>query len=196
MSTAGIFGWSARIASSGRSQNENDDPEDNIDRMSDIDADGNRFTLGRVPFTNGPDLQPVMQNNGGLTAARLEGNSRGNLLTKALKDDPHIGPFVPRLSNGKMVGIPSKDNGLDVEGLAVSGDRAFLGLRGPVLRGWTVVLELQMADFSSGLFRLESLGTARHPLSKALLAAGRSWRSRSRDSREGSIYSCWPDDGP
>ena len=35
---------------------EDDDPEDNIDRLSSIDADGNRFTLGRVPFTNGPDL--------------------------------------------------------------------------------------------------------------------------------------------
>ena len=110
-----------------------------------------------MPFTNGPDWRPV-QNNGGLTAARLEGNARGNLLTKSLKDDPHIGPFVPRFSNGKLVGIPGKDNGLDVEGLAVSGNRAFLGLRGPVLRGWTVVLELQMADFSSGLFRLEALG--------------------------------------
>ena len=110
-----------------------------------------------------------MQNNGGLTAARLEGNARGNLLTKSLKDDPHIGPFVPRFSNGKMVGIPSKDNGLDVEGLAVSGNRAYLGLRGPVLRGWTVVLELQMADFSSGLFRLESLGPRGTPYRKHFL---------------------------
>ena len=137
---------------------EDDDPEDNIDRLSSIEADGNRFTLGRVPFTNGPDLRPV-QNNGGLTAARLEGNARGNLLTKSLQDDPHIGPFVPRSSNGKLSGIPGKDNGFDVEGLAVSGNRAFLGLRGPVLRGWAAVLELQMADSSSGLFRLEALGT-------------------------------------
>jgi len=59
-----------------------------------------------------------------------------------------------------MVGIPSKDNGLDVEGLAVSGNRIFLGLRGPVLRGWTVVLELQMVDSSNGLFKLDSLGTS------------------------------------
>ena len=147
---------------------EDDDPEENIDCLSEVEADGNRFTLGRVPFTNGPDWRPV-QNNGGLTAARLEGNARGNLLTKSLKDDPHIGPFVPRFSNGRMVGIPGKDNGLDVEGLAVSGNRAFLGLRGPVLRGWTVVLEIQMADSSSGLFRLEALGTARHPLPEALL---------------------------
>jgi hypothetical protein len=137
---------------------EDDDPEENIDRLASIDADGNRFTLGRVPFTNGPDCRPV-QNNGGLTAARLEGDARGNLLTKSLTNDPHIGPFVPRFSNGKFSGIPGKDNGFDVEGLAVSGNRAFLGLRGPVLRGWAAVLELQMADSSSGLLRLEALGT-------------------------------------
>jgi hypothetical protein len=30
-----------------------------------------------------------------------------------------------------------------VEGIAVSGERVYLGLRGPVLRGWAVVLELR-----------------------------------------------------
>jgi hypothetical protein len=134
--------------------------DENIARISDIAADGNRFMLGRVPISNGPDFRPVMQ-SGSLTAARLAGGSQGDLLTQSLKDDPHIGPFVPFLSNGKMVGIPSKDNGLDVEGLAVSGNRAFLGLRGPVLRGWAVVLELQMADSSNGLFGLEVLQEGR-----------------------------------
>src|SRR5262249_28812039 len=96
-----------------------------------------------------------------LNAARLEGDHQGNLLTRALQDDPHIGPFVPRLaSNGKVVGIPSKDNGLDIEGLAVSENRVFLGLRGPVLRGWAVVLELQLADSSSGFLRLDPLGSS------------------------------------
>jgi Protein of unknown function (DUF3616) len=130
--------------------------EANIGRLSDIEADGNRFVFGRVPLKDGSEPQPVMQ-NGTLTAARLEGNSRGNLLTESLKDDPHIGLFVPRFANGEMRGIPSKDNGLDVEGLAVSGNRAFVGLRGPVLRGWTVVLELQVTESSSRLLGLESL---------------------------------------
>jgi hypothetical protein len=35
---------------------------------------------------------------------------------------------VPVKSDGKSIeGIPSKDNGFDVEGLAVSGNRVFLG---------------------------------------------------------------------
>src|SRR4030095_377034 len=56
----------------------------------------------------------------------------------------------------------SKDNGLDVEGLAVHGDTLYIGLRGPVLRGWACVLEvlpttddrdptrLRVAAFSDG----------------------------------------------
>ena len=97
MSTAGIFGLIGSHSLKRKKPDEDDDPEDNINCLSEVEADGNRFILGRVPFTDGPDLQPAMQNNGGLTAARLQGNSRGNLLTKSLKDDPHIGPFVPRL---------------------------------------------------------------------------------------------------
>jgi hypothetical protein len=55
-------------------------------------------------------------------------------LRELLRDDEHLAPFVP---------IPGKDNGLDVEGIAVSGERVYLGLRGPVLRGWAFVLELR-----------------------------------------------------
>ena len=54
-------------------------------------------------------------------------------LTDLLATDPHLAPFLA---------IPSKDNGLDVEGLAVHGDTLYIGLRGPVLRGWACVLEV------------------------------------------------------
>jgi hypothetical protein len=40
--------------------------------------------------------------------------------------------------------MPCKENGFDVEGLAVKGERVFLGLRGPVLSGWAVVIELRI----------------------------------------------------
>ena len=102
-----------------------------------------------------------METQGGLTVARLQGDAQGNLLTEALKKDDHIGPFVRRvLPDGTVEGIPSKDNGLDVEGLAVSGNRVFLGLRGPVLRGWTVVIELQVTERSAGVFMLDVLGSS------------------------------------
>jgi hypothetical protein len=75
-------------------------------------------------------------------------------LRALLREDEHLGRFVP---------IPGKDNGLDIEGIAVRGDRLYLGLRGPVLRGWAFVLEvrpyvdpadpgrLRLHDFSDGL---------------------------------------------
>ena len=131
---------------------------ENIKRLADVAADGNRFTLARVPLDSSGT--PV-EKQGDLTVARLQGDARGNVLTEALKKDGHIGPFVPRVLPDETVeGIPSKDNGLDVEGLAVSGNRVFLGLRGPVLRGWTVVIELQVTDGSSGVFMLDVLGSS------------------------------------
>ena len=65
---------------------------------------------------------------------RLKGNAKHNLLTEALANDPHFGPYMA---------IPGKDNGFDIEGLAVDGRRLLLGLRGPVLRGWSALLEIE-----------------------------------------------------
>ncbi|MGO7205162.1 DUF3616 domain-containing protein [Rhizobium ruizarguesonis] len=38
--------------------------------------------------------------------------------------------------------LPTKENGIDIEGLAVIGERVFVGLRGPVVGGMAVVAEL------------------------------------------------------
>ncbi len=51
--------------------------------------------------------------------------------------------------------MPSKDNGLDIEGLAYAGiedgaARLFIGLRGPVLREWAAVLEVQVTAERTG----------------------------------------------
>jgi hypothetical protein len=69
-----------------------------------------------------------------------------------------IGPFL-------RADIPSKDNGLDIEGLAWDerNQRLLVGLRAPVLRGTAVVLELQFeATFAGknreGLLRLKKIG--------------------------------------
>ena len=72
-----------------------------------------------------------------LRAARLAGGRKNDALTRALRDDPHLGPFLS---------IPSKDNGFDIEGLAAAPNgRLFLGLRGPVLDGWACILEIHVA---------------------------------------------------
>ena len=130
---------------------------ENIKRLASLSADGNRYTLARLPLD--PSGTPTAK-QGPLTVARLQGDAHGNLLTEALAKDEHIGAFVPRVVPNGAAGIPSKDNGLDVEGLAVSGNRVFLGLRGPVLRGWTIVIEIQLSAAAGGLFKLDNVGSS------------------------------------
>ncbi len=53
--------------------------------------------------------------------------------------------------------------------LVGTGNRVFLGLRGPVLRGWAVVIELQVSAAVDGALTLDSLGAAGRPYLKHLL---------------------------
>ncbi len=73
------------------------------------------------------------------------GLGRSEDLLDLLADDPHVGDFIQPSKTGSHA-IPGKDNGIDCEGLAVAGDRVFIGLRGPVLRGWAMVIELKVGD--------------------------------------------------
>jgi hypothetical protein len=58
----------------------------------------------------------------------------------SLRSILHKHPFLRR-----FVGLPSKENGLDIEGLAVQGkNRLFLGLRGPVVDSYAVVIEAKL----------------------------------------------------
>jgi hypothetical protein len=66
---------------------------------------------------------------------------------------------------GPFCAIPSKDNGLDIEGLAVRGNRVFAGLRGPVLRGWAVILDFEVGETAGNQNRL----TLTRPIRKHLL---------------------------
>ncbi|BCS31383.1 hypothetical protein TBR22_A05830 [Luteitalea sp. TBR-22] len=123
-------------------------PADNIARLGKVSADGNRFTLARVPLS--ATGEPTT--TGSVAPARLRGDAQGNVLLDTLRSDPHLGWAVPSVqADGSWRGGPSKDNGLDVEGLAVTGDRVFIGLRGPVLRGWAVVLELRVGTDAGSL---------------------------------------------
>lgn len=123
------------------------DPAAEIERLARIVDEDNRYLLARIPLERDPATGEHTPRRGmpdpadpgrTLTAARLKGEGRkGSQLMKALRGDPHLGPFS---------GVPGKDNGLDVEGLALVGERVFLGLRGPVLRGWATILEVEPAE--------------------------------------------------
>ena len=110
---------------------------DNARRLAKLALDGNRRLLACLPIEPDADGAPclVRQARDGRRALRLKGDAQSNLLTRVLADDPHFGPYLA---------IPGKDNGFDIEGLAVDGRRLLLGLRGPVLRGWSALLEIEV----------------------------------------------------
>ena len=134
--------WVTGSHSALRDEPEGKTASDALAALANVRRSGNRFLLARIPVTTG-DAEPALvrefrsKDGRVLRAARLPGGRKNNALTRALRDDPHLGPFLS---------IPSKDNGFDIEGLAAARDgRLFLGLRGPVLDGWACVLEIHVA---------------------------------------------------
>jgi hypothetical protein len=135
------------------------DPEDGVEKafaeLADVDQDENRYLLARIPLeedANGGGLVPrrscpdPRDPSATLTASRLRGKGQRNALMRAIRDDEHLRPYRK---------VPGKDNGFDVEGLAAAGGRLFLGLRGPVVRGWAVVLEVEPVEVADRPERLK-----------------------------------------
>ncbi|MEW9553070.1 DUF3616 domain-containing protein [Nonomuraea sp. NPDC050783] len=120
------------------------DPAKAAHRLATVVREENRFILARLPL-HGEEPGP---------GAVMSGERN---LTAYLSQDVHLGPFLA---------LPGKDNGLDVEGIAVVGERVYLGLRGPVLRGWAVVLELRPEETDRRRLRL------REPYRKHFLDLG------------------------
>ena len=142
--------------------------EKQMRHLAKVQSDPNRYLLARIPIVldkaSGEHIlhktcedpeRPGHQ----LRAAQLRGDQTSSTLTDALQQDEHIGPFMS---------IPSKDNGFDVEGLTTSGNRIFIGLRGPVLRGWAVVLEVETEEDDKGPLHLKQL-TKKRPYKKHFL---------------------------
>jgi hypothetical protein len=114
--------------------------------LADVDVDDNRYLIARIPLEDDPEAGGLVPRRScpdprdperTLTAARLRGRGRDSELIRELREDPHLRRFIR---------IPGKDNGLDVEGVQVDDGRVFLGLRGPVLRGWAVIVQVEPVD--------------------------------------------------
>ncbi|KAA1058332.1 DUF3616 domain-containing protein [Azospirillum argentinense] len=140
MAIAGGWLWVTGSHALARKKPERDEnsTEKALERLTEVRCDPNRFLLGRIPLVTEADgrLTPVRR-DGKRTAGCLKFRKGGNALTKALAEDEHLARFVA---------VPAKENGFDVEGMAAHGDRVWLGLRGPVLRGWACILELAVED--------------------------------------------------
>ncbi|MDA0268047.1 MAG: DUF3616 domain-containing protein [Cyanobacteria bacterium] len=127
--------------------------DQNLKRLGQVVAEANRYTLGRIPLVDGelwPQCPHPERAGEVLTAAQLAHKKGGNQLTRALEKDQHLGPFL-------QASIPGKDNGFDIEGLALVDHRLFIGLRGPVLRGWAILLEIQPELDDPGVLKLKKL---------------------------------------
>ena len=153
-------GWLWVVGSHGlkrKNAKEDRDHPGNAKRLSKLTLDGNRRLLACLPIEPDAGGQPglVREAKDGRRALRLKGDAQANELTRALADDPHIGPYMA---------IPGKDNGLDIEGLAVVGNRLLLGLRGPVLRGWAALVEIAVETRGNQLrlLPLDDSGTLLH----------------------------------
>lgn len=142
-----------------------DSPAEALARLSKVSASPNRYLLARLPLIASKDGLFELASSGeadpqGRVPALLPMTGGRNVLAGALAYDVHIGRFVD---------VPSKENGLDIEGIAARGSRVFLGMRGPVLRGWAVVLELAVEEESPGELTLLPLGRQREPYRKHFL---------------------------
>lgn len=137
-------------------------------QLARVRRDGNRYLLARIPVVvvdGAPTLVRHSLDGEDRVAAQLRGDDAGNDLTEALRNDEHLGPSLQ---------IPGKENGFDIEGLAVTGARLLLGLRGPVLRGWAVILEVEPRGVKGrpSLLKLRKMGPKDRLYRKHLLDLG------------------------
>jgi hypothetical protein len=156
LARTGDFLWAVGSHSLRRKQiKEHHDGDRALRRLARVEGQDNRQILVRLPIADVHGVPtPVREIEVAGRKHRAAALRRRDNLRSLLRDDEHVGPFLP---------IPGKDNGLDIEGIAVRGDRVYLGLRGPVLRGWAFVLELRpyvtdddpdrlrLRDFADGL---------------------------------------------
>lgn len=147
----GGYLWVVGSHSLKRTKPDKDEPNDEVNRgrLATVTAEANRHTLARIALNAAGE--PVAR-EGALVTAKLTGIAGADQLFAAIAIDPLLGRFCD---------IPSKDNGIDIEGLAVRGDRVFAGMRGPVLRGWAVILEIAVEVSASGSLSMKG-GLRKH----------------------------------
>lgn len=129
-------------------RDEGDEP-DCIDlaKLADLKDTRARCLLARIPLVADDQGHFVPVKRDGKRRAGLvrQGGKHGSKLGRQLVGDPLLGPFTR---------LAAKEGGLDIEGLATAGERVALGLRGPVIRTFAVILEPAVAPRKSGKLHL------------------------------------------
>ncbi len=165
MDYANHYLWLTGSHSPKRGKPKGKNPEKDVNRLAEVEIERNRYLIARIPVVNGELFQSCPHPKHAdqtLTAACLQLTQKGNLLMDALKDDDHLGTYV-------AMSLPSKENGFDIEGLAVHKNTIFLGLRGPVLRGFAMILEITVAEAEPGTLSLKAIAAKKCPYKKHFL---------------------------
>lgn len=148
LEVAGTSLWIVGSHSLGRRMGKKSDSDARtIRQLAKLRQSANRHFLGRVAIAREGGGRSRLGGKG----ACLDMGERGGRLLSLLAADRHLAPYL---------GIPAKENGFDIEGIAALGetrDRLFLGLRGPVLRGWAILIELRLAEPTPGRLDLLEL---------------------------------------
>lgn len=132
-------------------------------RMEEVEREANRFFLGRVPMQEEMPGVFVLRAKVGERRTACLSLGVGGGLARWLRKDLPLAPFLK---------VPAKENGLDIEGIAVRGERVWLGLRGPVLGGHAVVLELALKEPKRGRLKPRKIGPGKQRYRKHLLDTG------------------------
>jgi Protein of unknown function (DUF3616) len=148
--------WLTGSHSTKRRKTKGKKPHKDIARLETIQRGSNRYLLARLPVCEGTlvtSYNSPAHPETVWTAGCLQPSETGNVLMEALQEDRHLGPFLTSP-------LPAKENGFDIEGLAVHQDRVFLGLRGPVLGGWAIILDIEVEEHTPGVLTLKEIGPA------------------------------------
>jgi hypothetical protein len=141
-------GWLWVVGSHARTRSKPEKQEGeriDLSALADLKDTRARCLLARLPLVrDGEGWSPVAE-DGDRRAGMLPQGKHGNALARALRDDPLLKPFTR---------VPAKEGGVDVEGIAVCGDRVALGLRGPIVATHALLLELTLDAKASGKLKL------------------------------------------
>ena len=141
-----------------------------LKKFRSVGWDRKRALLGRIPLA---ELDGSSEpKKGALRASRAAmmtiGNNPGDdPLRSLLRDDPILGSFI-RIPATEQ-GFPSKENGFDVEGLAVSKGKVVIGLRGPVLGSYAFLVVLDLREKARGVLVPKRIGKKHYRLHAAHL---------------------------
>lgn len=138
--------------------------------LADLKDTRSRCLLARLPLVVHSGVYEPVRIDGQRRAAMLPQDHQGNALAAALARDPLLAPFTR---------IPAKEGGIDIEGIAVSGSRIALGMRGPVIGGHGLILEIEITLADKG-----ELSLAGKPVRRLIALEGLGVRDLKRHGND------------